>query len=390
MSQRVLPVFLAVFALTLPQAATLAQDNYVVPAVVYTDDDADRLVDDEVGGGQISIGRFLTDRFAIEALFGSSSLNGTDDLDLTEFGLNARWVFRRDKQLSPYLLAGFGLLDEDSEIFPGGSTGFRNVGAGLEWGFGDGPLALRLEYRVRNSDGDGGDNTDQITSLGLSYAFGKKSAPPVVPVADPDTDGDGVPDSRDACPNTPAGYPVNSQGCAIDSDQDGVVDAIDECPDTYRGAEVDARGCELDDDNDGVVNRLDDCPDTPEGARVDVNGCEIKDVIELPGVNFETNSDRLLPGADSVLRDAAATLRKYPDLVVEVAGHTDSVGGADYNQGLSERRAYTVRDYLINAGADENNLSAKGYGEAAPIADNETADGRAKNRRVELRIIDKQ
>ena len=390
MIKRRVAIILAGLAVTLPHAATLAQDNYIVPAVVYTDDDADRMVDDEVSGGQISVGRYLSDRIAIEALLGSSSLSGTDDLDLTELGLNARWVFRRDKQLSPYLLAGFGFLNESSEIFPDGRTGYRNIGAGVDWGFGDGPWGLRLEYRLRSSGSSGRDLHDQITSLGVSYAFGKSSMPPpVVAAADPDSDGDGVPDSRDACPSTPAGYAVDSQGCALDSDGDGVADAIDECPNTPRGTEVDARGCELDDDNDGVVNRLDDCPDTPAGVRVDVNGCEIKDVIELPGVNFETNSDRLLPGADDVLSDAAATLRKYPDLVVEVAGHTDSVGGADYNQGLSERRAYTVRDYLINAGADESNLSARGYGEAEPIASNETAQGRAENRRVELRIIEK-
>ncbi len=281
-------------------------------------------------------------------------------------------------------------MNESSEIFPDGQTGYRNIGAGIDWAFGDGPWGLRLEYRYRSSGSSGRDLHDQITTLGLSYAFGKASAPAPVPVvADPDSDGDGVPDSRDACPNTPAGYVVDSRGCALDSDGDGVADAIDECPNTPPGAEVDARGCEMDDDNDGVVNRLDDCPNTPAGARVDVNGCEIKDVIELPGVNFETNSDRLLPGADGVLSDAAATLQKYPDLVVEVAGHTDSVGSADYNQGLSERRAYTVRDYLINAGADENNLSARGYGEAEPVASNETAEGRADNRRVELRIIEK-
>jgi len=224
----------------------------------------------------------------------------------------------------------------------------------------------------------------------FSYRFGAADKPMPAPVAapDPDSDGDGVPDSRDACPDTPAGHRVDSRGCSLDSDRDGVVDADDKCPNTYRGAKVDATGCEMDDDMDGVVNRLDECPDTPAGARVDTKGCEIKDVIKLPGVNFETNSDRLLPGSDSVLRDAAATLEKYPDLIVEVAGHTDSSGAADYNQGLSERRAATVRDYLINAGANETSLSSRGYGEAQPVSDNATAAGRAENRRVELRIIE--
>ncbi|MDH3533311.1 MAG: OmpA family protein [Gammaproteobacteria bacterium] len=142
----------------------------------------------------------------------------------------------------------------------------------------------------------------------------------------------------------------------------------------------------MDDDKDGVVNRLDACPNTPAGARVDTRGCEIRDVIELPGVNFETNSDRLLPSANATLRDAATTLRRYPELVVEVAGHTDSDGAAEYNQGLSERRALTVRDYLINEGVREASLSARGYGETLPVADNATAAGKALNRRVELRI----
>lgn len=388
MIKRVLLSVLLPCSLMLPLANALAQDNYVTGSVVYTDDDAERLVDDEISGGQITVGRFLSDNIGFEGVLGSSSLSGTDDVDLGELGLNLRWAFRRDKVLSPYLLVGIGILDVESDVFEGGTVSFRNFGAGLQWQFGDSPWSLSAEYRRRSSNESNGDLTDQVTSLGLSYAFGKKSTPMPVPVSDPDSDADGVPDSRDACPNTPAGYKVDSRGCALDSDGDGVVDAIDECANTVRGARVDARGCELDDDNDSVVNRLDDCPNTAAGVRVDVNGCEIRDVIKLPGVNFETNSDRLLPGADGVLRDAAATLRKYPDLVVEVAGHTDSAGSADYNQGLSERRAYTVRDYLINAGASAANLSAKGYGEAAPVADNATADGRAKNRRVELRILE--
>ena len=122
------------------------------------------------------------------------------------------------------------------------------------------------------------------------------------------------------------------------------------------------------------------------GARVDVNGCELRDVISLSGVNFESNSDRLLPGSYAVLQDAVATLRMHPDLSVEVTGHTDSAGSAAHNEGLSSRRANTVRDYLVNGGVSPANLTARGYGEALPIADNATADGRARNRRVELYI----
>jgi OOP family OmpA-OmpF porin len=181
-------------------------------------------------------------------------------------------------------------------------------------------------------------------------------------------------------------------GCAqkFDGDGDGVYDDQDQCPDTVSGVRVDASGCELDGDNDSVVDRLDKCPNTSAGVRVDVNGCEIKQIINLPGVNFETNSDRLLPGAEHVLADAAETLRMNKDLIVEVAGHTDSDGSAEYNEGLSERRAITVRDYLINRGVYKGNLTVRGYGEAAPIADNATREGKARNRRVELRILNER
>lgn len=365
-----------------------AQDKYIAPSIVYTDDDAARGVDDEVGGGQIVFGKHFNDWFALEGLFGRSSLSGGDSLDLTEIGFNARLIARGDKRLSPYLLFGAGYFDADSDTFGSDTSAYKTYGAGIDWQFSDSPFSLRLESRVRRTNEFSFKPADHITSLGVAYAFGPapSSSPPQAVVRD--TDGDGVRDEDDRCPNTPAGYQVDARGCALDGDGDGVADAIDECPNTPSGASVDAVGCELDDDNDGVVNSQDECPDTAEGARVDVKGCEITDVIELPGVNFETNSDRLIGDTNGELRNAAATLRKYPDLRVEVAGHTDSVGNADYNQGLSERRAATVRDYLINAGANGDNLSARGYGEAQPVATNDTAEGRAANRRVELRIIE--
>ncbi|MDH3531412.1 MAG: OmpA family protein [Gammaproteobacteria bacterium] len=385
---RILPLVVTASALLAVQSAAVAQDYYIAPSVVYTDDDKDRGVDDGVSGGQVAFGKYATDAFALEGVLGSHSLDGRGELDLWEIGVNGRFVFSRESVVSPYLLLGFGMLYADPVVQKNDTSGFHTIGAGLDFGLGDGPLSLRLEYRLRESGENGGEFSDQIGSLGFSYAFGAAAPVPApAPVRDPDSDGDGVNDSRDDCPNTPAGHRVDARGCSLDTDGDGVVDADDQCPNTYRGAAVDARGCELDGDADGVVNRLDECPNTAAGVRVDIKGCEITEVINLPGVNFETNSDRLLPGADNVLRDAAATLKKYPDMVVEVAGHTDSAGAAAYNQGLSERRAATVRDYLLNAGVAAVNLSARGYGEGEPVADNATAEGRARNRRVELRII---
>lgn len=142
-----------------------------------------------------------------------------------------------------------------------------------------------------------------------------------------------------------------------------------------------------DSDEDGVLNHTDECPHSENDAVVDANGCEIPDVIALPSVQFETNSDQLRAGAENELDAAATTLISHPTLVVEVAGHTDDRGNAEYNRGLSERRAKTVRDYLVNKGAAEDNLSWRGYGEVEPVAGNDTAAGRQQNRRVVLRVV---
>jgi len=170
-----------------------------------------------------------------------------------------------------------------------------------------------------------------------------------------------------------------------DSDRDGVTDANDRCPGTPAGTRVDAVGCEIDSDGDGVVDRLDQCPGTPAGAKVDARGCEI--VITLKGVNFETDSAKLTADSTAILDEAAAVLKQRPGAVVEVQGHTDSRGKDAYNQRLSERRARAVQDYLVGAGVSASVLSAKGYGEVEPVASNDTDEGRAQNRRVDLKFV---
>ena len=176
--------------------------------------------------------------------------------------------------------------------------------------------------------------------------------------------------------------------CQIDTDGDGVLDPQDRCPNTPHGTVVDANGCpkgDADDDRDGVPNTLDQCPNTPPPARVDARGCEIRDEIRLPGVNFVTDSALLLPPSYAVLDDAAATLKRYPTLSIEVQGHTDSRGSDTHNLKLSERRAAAVRKYLQDHGAS-NPMTARGYGELQPMADNNSEAGRLQNRRVVLRI----
>ena len=372
-------------------AVANAGEMYFTPAVVYTDDDKFRQVDDMVGGGQVSLGWVLTDRVAIEGMAGYSRLSGVNDVKIWDVSLNMLYSFRTDSNLSPYFIGGVGMTNTDSDVMDTENTAAGTFGAGLRYRFGDSRVSLRLEHRIRSEFRNTVTNDDRITSLGLQFAFGQEEPLPSVPPvkSEGDADGDGVLDSRDMCPDTPSGVSVDARGCPRDSDGDGVFDGADQCPNTYPGAAVDARGCELDGDGDTVVDRLDECPNTRADVRVDVKGCEIREVIRLPGVNFETNSDRLLPGAERVLNDAAATMRMNKDLVVEVAGHTDSDGSAEYNKGLSERRAITVRDYLINRGANSGNFTVMGYGEAFPIADNATAEGKARNRRVELRILNR-
>ncbi|MBT8108445.1 MAG: OmpA family protein, partial [Gammaproteobacteria bacterium] len=231
-----------------------------------------------------------------------------------------------------------------------------------------------------DSDGDGvedGSDSCPNTPAGASVdAYG----------CELDSDGDGVKDSVDQCPGTPRGVPVDANGCPNDSDGDGVSDDMDECPGTPAGEPVDEKGCELDDDGDGVVNRLDECPGTPEGTPVDKRGCEIKGDYVLEGVNFESNSDRLRPGATGILDGVVETLLKYPEIAFEVQGHTDSDGSAEYNESLSSRRAQTVHDYLASKGVEVSRMTVRGYGESQPIADNSTTEGKAQNRRVVLSV----
>lgn len=204
-----------------------------------------------------------------------------------------------------------------------------------------------------------------------------------------DSDGDGIPDGLDRCQDTPKGDRVDMHGCVVDcdSDGDGVPDRLDRCPNTPAGVKVDAQGCPIDSDADGIPDSLDRCPDTPAGTKVDQAGCPLTEKMVLRGVHFAYDSSEIIPEAGEVLQQVAATFKRYPNLVVEIAGHTDSIGSKRYNQALSERRANAVRNYLLGAGVQQDQLTAKGYGELEPIASNDTAEGRAQNRRTELRIL---
>ncbi|MEM7019862.1 MAG: OmpA family protein, partial [Pseudomonadota bacterium] len=205
-----------------------------------------------------------------------------------------------------------------------------------------------------------------------------------------DSDGDGVPDDKDECPDTPEGITVNEKGCALDSDGDGVPDSQDKCPGTPPNAEVNKEGCPLDLDGDGVPDHRDRCPRTPHGATVDQYGCtpDVRVILTEDMVGFDTNQSTIKPTAKAVLNELAVEINENMSTVQEirVIGHTDNTGEENYNQRLSERRAQAVVNYLIGQGIPGDRIYSEGKGESNPIDSNSTEDGRARNRRTEIDI----
>ena len=142
-----------------------------------------------------------------------------------------------------------------------------------------------------------------------------------------------------------------------------------------------------DSDGDGVPDDVDKCPDSPTDKPVDADGCTIVSVV-LKNVQFESNSSELTAGSSESLDKVVNAMNEYDQLRIEIQAHTDNSGEAAYNLSLSEKRANSVRDYLIGKGVAADRMKAKGYGESQPIADNKTRDGRTANRRVELKVIE--
>ncbi|WP_324172428.1 OmpA family protein [Sulfurimonas sp.] len=200
---------------------------------------------------------------------------------------------------------------------------------------------------------------------------------------DIDSDKDGVFDSIDRCPATPRGAKVDSYGCPIDSDKDGVIDYKDECPKTPIGIEVDKKGCPLDSDGDGVVDYKDRCPDTSKGVSVDPIGCALGKELEII---FKLNSDKILKSSYEKIVTFAVFLKQNPVFNAQIIGHTDSIGKAELNMRLSQRRAATAKSALIYEGIAASRITTKGRGELDPIQSNRTKEGRAKNRRIEVKL----
>jgi len=219
---------------------------------------------------------------------------------------------------------------------------------------------------------------------------------------DPDNDADGIADTVDKCPNDPEdkdGF-QDDDGCPDpDNDGDGITDKIDQCPDEPEDKDgfEDDDGCpDCDNDKDGVPEcpeAKDKCPDQPAPGTID--GCPQKytlivvteNKIELKQtVYFDTNKATIKKVSFELLNQVAQAMADNPTIKVRIEGHTDSQGNDNFNMKLSQRRAESVRTYLVGKGVDADRMVPQGYGETVPIADNRTSSGRAQNRRVEFVI----
>ncbi|HEX7037108.1 MAG TPA: OmpA family protein [Pseudomonadales bacterium] len=335
------------------------------------------------GGG---IGWAPHDRWSVEAMFFDfepdvevGGARGEGDMEYWTLQLVGK--FADPDNWQPYFTVGGGRAKYEYDGLRGSvHDNLYNFGVGFFSNLTD-RLVFRADVRgVYHHDAD---DIEPMAVTGLTFLLGGRSEP----AAPRDSDGDGVPDDRDACPGTPSGTQVDSRGCELerDSDGDGVTDDDDQCPGTPSGVRVDRSGCPLDSDGDGVTDQDDECPGTPAGARVDERGCEVQ--LERPvsfdlTVTFGFDSDEITGVAFQEMLELLRFLREYPSTTAVVEGHTDSVGDETYNQQLSERRARAVVEALVNSGIDRDRLTARGYGESRPIASNDTEEGRAQNRRV--------
>jgi OOP family OmpA-OmpF porin len=392
----------------------------ILGGVVRTDDQRDTR---EIGPtASLIAGRYLLDIVGAEihtyGQWPESRVNGKREFG---YGVGLDLNIGQPEKVAPFVLVGGGIFFENipaafSNQF---SSPYLNFGIGMYLPnpfFTDSLFRLEGRYhRVFRNRNEAGCLTtpcakqeleDLRLSLGMQFGSDFDTPayvpPPPPPPPPPDSDRDGVIDALDKCPNTPLGTVVDESGCPpppppppklVDSDGDGVPDSFDMCPNTPPGVVVDEKGCPLppppvlDSDGDGVPDTIDQCPNTPREYKVDEVGCVKVETLVLENVAFAFNSAKLTPSGINALNSVADSLKAHPTLVIEIGGHCDWIGSKEYNLVLSRKRANSVRDYLISQGVAAARLTAEGYGLSRPVADNKTDEGRARNRRVEFKVL---
>ena len=384
----------------------------------------------------LSVSRYLGDDFSLGAIgsfnrikkFGDAHVDGLSYMGLDGIIKYSLANVLNSGRLDPYLAVGGGYtwVDRLGAGTANGSFGINywlsdniglNVQSSYKHSFEDylakhfqHSFGVSVKFGGKDTDGDGiYDKNDACPEVPGLEAFNgcpdsdgdgiedsKDTCPNEAGLAEfngcPDTDGDGVSDNNDNCPNV-AGL-KQLAGCP-DADGDGVTDASDKCPNEAGPAAN--NGCPWPDtDGDGVLDKDDQCPN--EAGTAANNGCPeiVVPTVEVQNqlteyartINFNTGKSSFKSGTEETLQAIAAILKEYPKANFTIEGHTDSTGGKALNQRLSEARANAVMDYLVNNGISAARLSAKGYGPDMPIDSNRTRSGRAANRRVEVKLAD--
>jgi OOP family OmpA-OmpF porin len=321
----------------------------------------------------------------------------------------------------PFVLAGYGGVSSfpsDTAVVPRDTDGMFHLGAGAKLPLSD-TFGLRLDGRVLapgavasdffgigDETGFNGPDWEILLSAYLGLG-GEKPAPPPPPPPPPpapvdeDPDKDGISGSADKCPDKAEdmdGF-QDEDGCPDpDNDGDGIADKDDKCPGKAEDKDgfQDEDGCpDPDNDGDGIADNDDKCPGEPEtkNSYQDQDGCPDEVPAELKkftgvieGIKFKTKSADITKDSHAVLDKAIKVLVDFPDVKLEIGGHTDDVGKAEFNRSLSQKRADSVMKYLVDKGIAPARLTSVGYGMDKPIGDNKTKAGKAQNRRTEFTL----
>lgn len=329
--------------------------QYIAAQMSYLVVDEDRAISRKGFGASLIYGRQLTDQLWWESEGSGYQLDtgkgGGSDFYQAAVATGLAWAFGDRERFTPFVIGQVGVLRNDVVPSRDDKIGFHaNVGIGAVTAplFKNG-LKLRADARYMYDSYDGIRGTASEDQGGFfDWRFGI-----------------GV--------ELPLGFRKETQ-----------VDKY-----IYETLEVERYVREPDSDGDGVPDSRDLCPNTLAGGKVDANGCLLKNqVIVFHNIAFELNSDQILATTMPALEKIAVSLNEQTDFRLEIGGHTDSSGSHEYNLDLSERRAEAVRRALVELGVATDRLSSRGYGKTVPLASNDSLSGRAMNRRVEFTVLE--